>query len=196
MSHEIENELPGLAECELQNEIQTSLANSIVKNHIIASLALGLVPIPVFDLAALTTTQMSMLRGLSEHYEVPFDDAQHKSLLASLIGGALPVLGVVGLSSMAKFIPGVGSLFGSASLSISAGAVTYAVGQVFIRHFEAGGTFEDFEPKHASDYFKEEFKSGKSLVGQMKDELKAAKNAKASAAEDVEEAVEKPAKAS
>lgn len=164
------------ASSELESEMQQSTANNIVKNHIIASLALGLVPIPLFDLAALTATQMSMLRGLSELYEIPFDDGNHKSLLASLIGGSLPVLGVVGLSSVAKFIPGVGSLFGSASLSISAGAMTYAVGRVFIAHFEAGGTFDDFEPKHASNYFKAEFQSGKSLVSKMKEELKVAKD--------------------
>ncbi len=191
MPDEIENEsvdqiaTEADAENELQSEVQRSLANNIVKNHIIASLTLGLVPVPLFDLAALTATQMSMLRGLSEHYEIPFDDSEYKSLLASLVAGSLPVLGVVGLSSLTKFIPGIGSLIGSASLSVSAGAVTYAVGQVFISHFESGGTFDDFEPKHASDYFKREFQAGKVFVSQMKDELKAGKEG--------EEVAEKPA---
>jgi uncharacterized protein (DUF697 family) len=186
------------AENELQSDMQRTLSNNIVKNHIIASLTLGLVPIPLFDLAALTATQMSMLRSLSEQYEIPFEDSEHKSLLASLIGGSLPVLGVVGLSSLTKFIPGVGSLIGSASLSISAGAVTYAVGQVFISHFESGGTFEDFEPKHASDYFKREFQAGKVFVSQMKDELKAAKEMKdeLKAAQEVQDPADKPVSAS
>jgi uncharacterized protein (DUF697 family) len=99
-------------------------ANNIVKNHIIASITLGLVPVPLFDLAALTAVQMNLLRSLSEHYGVPFDDHSSKSLLTALLGGSLPVLGVLGLSSVAKLIPGIGSLFGSASLGVLAGAVT------------------------------------------------------------------------
>ncbi|MEZ5452434.1 MAG: DUF697 domain-containing protein [Thiothrix sp.] len=147
-------------------------ANNIVKNHIIASMAMGLVPVPLFDLAALVTTQMNMLRSLSEHYGVPFDDSDSKSLVTSLVSGSLPVLGVVGLSSFAKLIPGVGTLVGSASLSISAGAVTYAVGQTFIMHYEAGGTLENFEPKQAQAFFKREFDKGKSFVQEIRDEIK------------------------
>lgn len=153
-------------------EVRDTEANNIVKNHIIASMALGLVPVPLFDLAALVTTQMNMLSSLSEHYGVPFEDSDSKSLITSLVGGSLPVLGVVGLSSFAKLIPGVGTLVGSASLSISAGAVTYAVGQTFIMHYEAGGTLEDFEPRQAQAFFKREFEKGKNFVQEIRDEIK------------------------
>lgn len=150
-------------------------ANNIVKNHIIASITLGLVPVPLFDLAALTAVQMNLLRSLSTHYGVPFDDHDSKSLLTALLGGSLPVLGVLGLSSVAKLIPGIGSLFGSASLGVLAGAVTYAVGQVFMMHFEANGTLENFEPKQAKAFFEREFSAGKAFVQTIKEELKAAK---------------------
>lgn len=160
---------------ELLHETRDVSANSIVKNHIIASLTVGLVPIPLFDLAALSATQMNMLRSLSELYGVPFDDSNSKSLITSLLGGALPVLGVVGLSSFAKIIPGIGSLAGGASLSLTSGAITYAVGQVFIMHFEQGGTLEDFDAKQAQAYFKREMKAGKAFVQDIRNELKEAK---------------------
>lgn len=147
-------------------------ANNIVKNHIIASMALGLVPVPLFDIAALVTTQMNMLRSLSEHYDLPFDDTDSRSLITSLIGGSLPVLGVLGLSSFAKLIPGVGTLLGSASLGVSAGAVTYAVGQTFIMHFEGGGTIGNFDASKAQAFFKREFDKGKALVRDIRDEVK------------------------
>ncbi|MEB4591309.1 DUF697 domain-containing protein [Candidatus Thiothrix sp. Deng01] len=147
-------------------------ANNIVKNHIIASMALGLVPVPLFDIAALVTAQINMLRSLSEHYDLPFDDTDSRSLVTSLIGGSLPVLGVVGLSSFAKLIPGVGTLLGSASLSVSAGAVTYAVGQTFIMHFEAGGTIGNFDASKAQAFFKREFDKGKALVRDIREEVK------------------------
>jgi uncharacterized protein (DUF697 family) len=150
-------------------------ADNIVKNHIIASITLGLIPIPLLDISALTATQMNMLRSLSDHYEIPFNDMDSKSLLMSLIGGSLPVLSVVGLSSFIKIMPGIGSLVGSASLSISAGSMTYAVGQVFIQHFESGGTLEDFSPKHAQDFFKQEFEAGKLIVKELRNEIKSKK---------------------
>ncbi len=154
------------------------VANNIVKNHIIASMALGLVPVAVFDLAALTATQMSMLRSLSEHFDVDFEDGDIKPLLMSLVGGSLPVLGVLGFSSVIKLIPGVGTLVGSASLSMTAGAVTYAVGQVFIMHFQAGGTLQDFEPRQAREFFKREVAAGRAFVQTMREELQELKQAK------------------
>lgn len=45
-----------------------------------------------------------------------------------------------------------------------AGAVTYATGQVFIRHFEAGGTFQNFESKHWQAFFKQQLEEGKTFV--------------------------------
>ena len=147
--------------------------SNIIKNHVIASLALGLIPIPVFDIAALTASQMSLLRALSEHYEVPFENGNQKALLMSLVGGSLPVLSLLGFSSLTKLIPGIGTLVGSASLAISAGSMTYAVGQVFAMHFETGGTFEDFEASTAKEYFKREFESGKAMVKTIQAEMKA-----------------------
>lgn len=145
-------------------------AENIIKSHVIASMALGLVPIPLFDIAALSTTQLSLLKQLSEHYGVPFDNFDLKSILTSLISGSLPIISVVGLSSLVKFIPGLGTLAGMASLSITAGSVTYAVGKVFSRHFEEGGTFDDFDPRQAQKILKSEFEYGKSVVTSLKDD--------------------------
>ena len=163
------------SEDNINKEISTTTENTIVKNHIIASITLGLVPIPLFDLSALTATQMNMLRSLSEYYDIPFNDIDIKSLLTSLVAGTLPVASVLGLSSFAKLIPGIGSLVGSASLSIIAGAVTYAVGNVFIMHFEQGGTLDDFDMEQARVFFKREFNTGKSFVRDLRSELKASK---------------------
>jgi len=154
--------------------MQNVAANNIIKNHIIASITLGLIPIPLIDLSALSATQMNMLRSLSNHYDIPFNESETKALITSLVSGSLPVLSVVGLSSFAKLIPGVGTLAGSASLSVIAGAVTYAVGQVFTAHFEAGGTLEDFNPKQTQTFFKQKFKEGKSFVLSIRDEIKSA----------------------
>jgi uncharacterized protein (DUF697 family) len=138
-------------------------------------MGLGLIPIPLVDVSALTATQISMLQKLCIQYEVPFEEGDLKPLLMSLISAALPVLGIVGMSSLVKGIPGIGTLAGSASLSIIAGAITYAVGQTFAMHFATGGTLDNLDLPQAKAFFKQELDKGKSVVQALRDEFKAAK---------------------
>lgn len=154
-------------------------AQNIIKNNTITSMASGLVPIPLFDIISLTNIQFHMIQTLAEHYEVPADNIS-RSLISSLISGSLPVASVLGIGSMLKSIPGIGSLAGSGSVSIISGAISYAVGQVFIRHFEQGGTLKDFNPASAKDYFVEQFKAGKLVARDLLKELKEKKQDKLS----------------
>ncbi len=154
-------------------------AQNIVKNNIITSMASGLVPIPLFDIISLTNIQFHMVQALAEHYEVPVDNIS-RSLITSLISGSLPVISVLGAGSLLKSIPGIGSLAGSGSVSVISGAISYAVGQVFIRHFEQGGTLNDFSPASAKNYFNEQFKAGKVIARDLLKELKQKKQDKLS----------------
>jgi hypothetical protein len=45
-----------------------------------------------------------------------------------------------------------------------AGAATYAVGKVFIQHFESGGTLLNFNPDSVRDYYKQELQKGKTTA--------------------------------
>jgi uncharacterized protein (DUF697 family) len=148
-----------LASSSITNKHET--AQAVVNTHIIAGMSLGLLPIPLLDIAALMGTQLNMLRSLCKHYEVDFSEKRAKSLLHSLTIGALPALSVMGLSSVVKAIPGVGSIIGGVSVSVLSGATVYASGQVFISHFEAGGTLNDFDSKQWKQYFNESFEEGK-----------------------------------
>ncbi len=164
--HTSEINLSTVAEALRQTEAQ-----NIVKNNIISSMASGLIPIPLFDIISLTNVQFHMIQTLAEHYEVPVDNIS-RSLITSLISGTLPVVSVLGAGSILKSIPGIGSLAGSGSVSVISGAISYAVGQVFIRHFEQGGTLKDFDSSSAKDYFLEQFQSGKVVVQDLLKELK------------------------
>lgn len=139
-------------------------AKNIVKTHMMAGMSLGLVPAPLFDVAALTGVQMNMLRTLSKYYEIDFDEQKSKALLTSLLSGSVPVLTVISLSSFAKLIPGIGTLAGGVSMTVLSGAVIYATGQVLIKHFDLGGTLEDFDGKYWHAYFKQELEEGKLFV--------------------------------
>lgn len=143
-------------------------AKNIVKNHVIAGAAMGLIPFAIVDIAALSTNQHIMLKHLCRHYEIAFDSHRSKLLITSLMSGSLPVLTMMGLSSLSKLLPVIGTLGGSAGVAVSGGVVTFAIGQTFINHFSKGGTLDSFVPRQFSDIFRQELKKGKRMVGQLK----------------------------
>ena len=129
-------------------------AQRIVRKHLLAGAAMSAIPIPLLDVAALTSTQLHLLDKLSQHYAVGFDKKLAKAKLFSLLSSTLPTTTIIGLSSLTKLIPGIGTLSGGASLSALSGAVIYATGNIFIRHFEAGGTLENFDTKQQTNAFR------------------------------------------
>lgn len=141
--------------------------DSIIKDHVIASMALGLVPVPIFDMVAVVGTQLRMTSKLADVYEVKFVDNLAKSVILSLVGGVIPAAATATLASALKFIPGMGSFVGGAGVSILSGALTYAVGKVMVQHFESGGTLLDFDPVRVRDRFKSELNAGKDAAKSM-----------------------------
>lgn len=148
--------------CNLQSK--HFAAQNIVKTHMASGGAMALLPIPVFDFASLAGTQLSLVKRLATHYEVEFDETTAKSVLVSLFSGVIPLVTVVGLSSFAKIIPGIGSIGGGISMSVLSGALVYATGQVFIKHFEQGGTLKDFDGKQWIESFKQSFEAHKAAL--------------------------------
>lgn len=140
--------------------IQQQKSQNIIKNHVLSGSAIGLIPVPFVDTFALSANQLNMLLRLSEHYQVDFDKRRAKIILIALVSGSLPTFTILGLSSVLKLIPGIGTLGGNASLSILGGAITYATGQSFVKHFETGGTLYDFHAKNYINFFKQKLKEG------------------------------------
>ncbi|MDT4332331.1 YcjF family protein [Methylomonas sp. MED-D] len=139
-------------------------AHDLVKKSMYASMAAGLVPVPIFDFLAVSGIQLEMLRRLSHLYGVTFMEGKGKNALAALIGGSFPTSVTPLVMSLFKSIPVVGSTVGAVSLPLIAGASTYAVGKVFIQHFESGGTFLTFDPEQVRAYYSEKFKEGKAVA--------------------------------
>lgn len=139
-------------------------AQNIIKTHTLFSMGAGLVPFPVLDIAAVTAVQLDMLRNLSKLYGQDFYETPVKSLITALTGSTLARIA----ASAIKVIPGVGTLLGGVSMSIMSGASTYAVGQVFAQHFNAGGNIDDFDPMRARGQYEEEFAKGKQAAAEWK----------------------------
>lgn len=139
-------------------------AHETLKNYVLVSMAVGLVPVPLIDIAALIGIQLKLVHSIAQQYNVPFSSALANSLIASLLGGVVTTTTAMPLASVVKIIPFVGSVSGFLSVAILGGATTYAVGKVFIQHFESGGTFLDFEPEKVKEHFKSLFEEGQKFA--------------------------------
>jgi uncharacterized protein (DUF697 family) len=63
-----------------------------------------------------------------------------------LLGGMIPATSGMGVASVIKGVPVIGTTIASLTMpALSAGA-TYAIGKAFIKHFSSGGTLLDFNP--------------------------------------------------
>lgn len=135
-------------------------ADRMIKNYAVGSAAVGLIPIPVFDLIGLTALQLKMVNELADLFGVPFSGNLVRSLIGTMIGWTLGSSLWYPLASLVKAIPGFGSLAGGASAAALSYAVTYAMGKVFTEHFAAGGTILTFNPVVVRDYYQQQVQQG------------------------------------
>ena len=142
-------------------------ADTIIRNHVIWSMGAGLIPVLIADIFAVSALQLDMIRQLCRTYEVDFQETQGKAIVTSLTSTTLARLTA---GSVIKLIPGIGSIIGGVTVSVFAGASTYALGEVFKMHFSKGGTILDFDPDRLRKYYKEKFEKGKKVVKEMKKE--------------------------
>lgn len=143
------------------NPSHETRALAVVKTYIPWAAGAGVLPLPGIDIAAILGVQLRMLAKLSETYGVPFKEQAAKSMIATLMAAVLENSLAGGFASALKLIPGIGTVLGIAALPAIAAAGTFAVGKVFITHFEAGGTFLDFEPKKVEAHFHAEFENAR-----------------------------------
>ena len=142
--------------------VKEQIARKIVKRYMWWSAGGALIPIPAADMAVFTGAQLKMLAEIARVYDIPFEKVRVKAIVGSLTGYFLqPSLSAGVLGGALKAIPGVGALLGTPALVVFAGAYAYALGRVFIQHFESGGTFLDFEPDTVKQYFRAEFAEGR-----------------------------------
>jgi uncharacterized protein (DUF697 family) len=136
-------------------------AEIVIRNHVILSMGISLIPIPILDTAGLTGIQLAMLRKLAKIYHIPFSDHIGKSALMALIGGtgSVPFAGTV-FTAM-KAVPVIGTSIAAITMPVTAGAITQAAGRIFHQHFASGGTFLTFDPQKVRTYYYQEYSSVK-----------------------------------
>ncbi len=147
---------------------KTEISNSIIQNHMIWSMGAGFIPVPIADLFAVSAIQLDMIRQMCKVYDIDFKETEGKALITALTGSSLARLG----ARAVKFIPGVGSILGGVTMAVLSGGSTYALGEVFKKHFETGGTFLDFDPGRLKKYYDEKFEKGKDFAAKIQKDKK------------------------
>jgi uncharacterized protein (DUF697 family) len=149
--------------------LRAAQAMEIVKRNMLWSGAAGVVPVPMLELVAITGIEIKLVKELADLYGVSFRKDLAKTAVLSLVGslGSVALGKMIALSSM-RAIPLLGPLVAAVSVPGVAAGVTYAIGRVFVSHFESGGTLLNFDPAQMRDFFRSEFASGvKQAVGDV-----------------------------
>lgn len=148
----------------LSREERLNAGMHTIKNHAIAAMGIGVLPVPGVDLVALTTVQLNLVRKLGEMYGHKLSDQLGTKLIGSLLSGYLPLAVAAPVASVLKFLPGVGVMAGVLAQSTLAGATTYAVGKLFLEHFESNGSFLDFDAGRMKEKLKAKVEEGKEFL--------------------------------
>lgn len=157
-------------------------ADTVVRNHVIWSMGVSfIVPIPIADVFAVSALQLDMIRQLCRVYEKDFSETQGKAIITALTSSTLARAGA---RSLIKLVPGIGTVIGGVTVSIFNGASTYALGEVFKKHFESGGTILDFDTDRLKKMYKEKFEKGKKVAEELRKDEDARKEAEEAAQED------------
>jgi uncharacterized protein (DUF697 family) len=151
-----------MTEMTIDSSARTAEANALVRKYMNWSFVGGIVPVPLVDVAAVSGVQLKMLYELSKLYGIPFKAHIAKPLIGSLLGSVGSSAAAGGVLALGiKSVPIVGTMLGLLTMPALSLAATYAVGRVFIAHFESGGTLLDFDPDKMRAHFRAEFEAAR-----------------------------------
>lgn len=112
-------------------------AQAIVAGAVAGSFGEGFIPIPVADAAMMIPTQVAMIAGITAVFGLNISNSLLTSFISSTIGTAgATVLGKTVVSGILKLVPGVGTVAGGVISGATAGLITTALGEAYIKIME------------------------------------------------------------
>jgi len=117
----------------------------------------GLVTVPVLNALYTASIQLKMVNELCVFYNVPFSKKRTQAMLSALgVGIANGFASQFAL----RMLPG----FAGVTMALFAAASVFALGQVFIHHFENGGNLEDMDAEAARQIYQDNLAEAKQKV--------------------------------
>lgn len=168
--------LPNELQSTLQNVQKASLeskkraAQATVAAAVASSFGEGFAPIPFSDAALLVPTQVLMIAGITVIFGLDISKNFLTSFVSATIGSAgATILGKTIVSNLLKLIPGVGTVAGGMISGTTAGLLTTALGEAYIKimemvykgEFSKEDLYTDGGQKKMNSLFKEELKKKK-----------------------------------
>ena len=138
------------------------LAKQCVKNWSQWATVAGFIPLEFVDTAAISGVQLKLTYDLCKIYDVPFKKESALAIIGALVGGSITTIASQRLGvSLVNKIPYVGSILSGITQPAMAYGSTYALGLVFISHFEREGTLHNFNLESAKTLFEEQVQKAK-----------------------------------
>jgi small GTP-binding protein len=117
----------------INRDLNREAAEDYVTAAVTAAAAAAAIPIPFADVATMAPVQAGMLIGVSSAFGLTLDQQQIVKLVAATLGCmAISLAGRWAVGSALKFVPGAGTIVGSALNAAVAGATTRAIGKAYI----------------------------------------------------------------
>ncbi|MEP7308323.1 MAG: DUF697 domain-containing protein [Acidobacteriota bacterium] len=129
-------------------------AMRIVHRYVGVSAVAGLITVPALDVVALGSVHVALIKELTDYYGAEFSEHTARNILIAIMAGLVP--GAIGSSFGRKLLSALPFVAHGAGLLVMSGfsaGVSYALGNIFIRHFEAGGTLDSFNPENLHQIF-------------------------------------------
>ncbi len=148
-------------------EAPTEEAKKLVNRYMWYSGGVGLIPVPLVDFVGVTALQIKLVHDLADMYNLPFNKEIARSIVATLLAGTTTGALASGTAHFLRSVPVIGGILGFSTIGAYSLATTYAIGHIFIQHFEAGGTLLTFKPEAMKSYFDELYTSGREVANSM-----------------------------
>lgn len=114
--------------------------SNVIKQHALAGTAIGFIPVPGADLAAMVANTWTMYVRINKIVGISFGDNALKSIASGIIANLASVIpGVIvaiAAGSLLKFFPGIGTAGGIAVAAVANVAVMYVAGKVYLKSLE------------------------------------------------------------
>jgi len=119
----------------------------------------GLLPGNILNFAAILAVMVTMVWRIAATFGHREGKDRIKGSIMALMGAVIPTGVGHGIAAIVLAIPAViaGSVLYFLVTPVLAYALTKAVGNTFVMHFESGGTLLNFDPKAFQEYFLKEF---------------------------------------
>lgn len=132
---ELQNTLQNVQKASLESKKKSS--QIVVATAVASSFGEGFAPIPLSDSAMLIPTQIGMIASITVIFGLDISKSFLTSFVSSTIGSAgATVLGKTIVANIFKLIPGVGSVAGGLISGATAGLITTALGEAYIKVME------------------------------------------------------------